>query len=1025
MPYTELHCLTNFSFLEAASHPEELVIRASQLGYSALAITDINTLAGIVRTNTATKDHPLHLIIGAEIRPVDAPPVVLWARNRQGYGHLCSLITQGRRRAPKGECCLTFDDIAQHTEGLLAGVVPSLHDESFSAEEGCRYRELFGESAYLLAELHHGPHDAERVHWLKQLSSQTRLPLVAAGNVLFHDPGRKPLHDVVTAIRHRTTVAQAGELLQPNADRHLRHLETLRTIYADIPEALERTQQIATQCTFKLAELRYEYPEELAPKGFTPMEYLRHLTWTGARERYPQSIPARVTALIEKELALIAELQYEAFFLTVQDIVRFARSRGILCQGRGSAANSAVCYCLGVTAVSPDQIDLLFERFISRERNEAPDIDVDFEHERREEVLQYLYEKYGRDRAGIAAVTITYRPKSAIRDVGKALGFSADLVDRLAKNADHYQATSDFSRRCREAGLEIRSAIGRQFVNLVQELIGFPRHLSQHVGGMIITRGPLHELVPIENALMEGRTVVQWNKDDLDDLGILKVDCLALGMLTAIRKCFSLVKTSCGEDLTLADIPEADPNVYDMICRSDTMGVFQIESRAQMSMLPRLKPRCFYDLVIEVAIVRPGPIQGNMVHPFLRRRAGEEDPEYPSELVRATLEKTHGVPLFQEQCMRLAIEAADFSAGEADELRRAMGAWRRPGVIHQFHKKLISGMKAKNISEEFAERVFQQISGFGEYGFPESHAASFAQLVYVSSWLKHHHLAEFTAALINSQPMGFYGPGQLIQNARRHGINILPIDVCRSDWDCTVDSGRLRLGLRLIRGFSEGAGQSILSERSIRPFSSLPDFIKRTELASAQIERLAEADAFGRLTPSRREAVWDALATRTRSRQRTLFDDLEPDEPEVSLPSMAPDEEVHSDYQATGLSLRAHPLTFHRDHLASLSVCPIEQLAQTRTESLVRIAGIVLMRQRPSTAKGITFVTIEDETGAANLIVHTHVWERFRKIARHSQCWIVHGKVERRDPVIHVIVHRLEDLSSRVADLDLKSRDFH
>lgn len=1032
MPYAELHCRTNFSFLEAASHPDELVRRAVELGYRSLAITDINTLGGIVRANSEIKELPdpqsLHLIIGAEIRPVDAPPVVLWAKNRKGYGQLCTLITRGRRKAPKGECHLTFEDLAQHTEGLLAGVVPSLREETFSAEEGHRYRDLFGESAYLLAELHRGPHEAERIAWLKSLSRDTQLPLVAAGNVLFHDSARKPLQDVLTAIRHRTTVAQAGDLLSPNAERHLRSLETLRAIYTDLPEALERTQEIAGQCTFRLEELRYEYPEELAPPGLTPMAHLRSLTSAGAQERFGQGVPDKIAAAIEHELQLIEDLHYEAFFLTVHDIVRFARSRGILCQGRGSAANSVVCYCLGVTAVSPERINLLFERFISRERNEAPDIDVDFEHERREEVLQYLYEKYGRDRAGIAAVTITYRPRSAIRDVGKALGLSADLVDRLAKNADHYQATSDMAQRCREAGLATRSKIGRQFLHLVQELMGFPRHLSQHVGGMVITRGPLHELVPIENASMEGRTVVEWNKDDLDDLGILKVDCLALGMLTAIRKCFSLVEATCGKSLTLAGIPEGDQDVYDMICRADTMGVFQIESRAQMSMLPRLQPRTYYDLVIEVAIVRPGPILGDMVHPYLRRRAGEEAVTYPEgplhDELKAVLEKTCGVPLFQEQCMQLAIVAAGFTPGEADQLRRAMGAWRRPGLIDQFHEKLLGGMQRNGLSHEFGERIFHQIRGFGEYGFPESHAASFALLVYVSSWLKHHHPAEFTAALINSQPMGFYAPAQLIQNARRHDVEVLPVDVCHSDRDCTIDSGRLRLGLRLVHGLSESACRKIAEERMARPFVSLSDFLKRTALVPAQARFLAEADALRSLTPHRRDAVWNALAVKPKLRQRTLFDDLPPDEPPAALPSMTPEQEVHCDYQTTGLSLRAHPLSFHRDYLHSLGVIPNGELAHMQTESPVKVAGIVLVRQRPATAKEITFVTLEDETGTANLLVHRQTWERFRRITRRSQCWIVHGKVECRGLVIHVIVERLEDLSPRLA-LSLKSRDFH
>jgi len=1026
MPYAELHCLTNFSFLEAASHPDELITRAAELEYAALAVTDINTLAGVVRAHTAAKDHPpLRLIVGAEIRPVDGSPVVVWAQDRHSYANLCRLITLGRRRAPKGECHLTLDDLAEHASGLLAGVVPSPHSEAFCVDDAHRYRELFSET-YLLAELHRGPHDRYRRDWLRELSQQVSLPLVAAGNVLFHVPDRKPLHDVLTAIRLRTSVAQVGEALQTNAQRHLRPLETLQAIYADMPGALERTLEIAGQCTFSLAQLRYEYPEELAPTGSTATQYLRHLTWQGAEQRYPHGVPEKVRRLLEHELGLIEELRYEPYFLTVWDIVRFARTRDILCQGRGSAANSAVCYCLGVTAVDPERVDVLFERFISRDRDEAPDIDVDFEHERREEVLQYLYDKYGRDRAGLAAVTITYRPRSAIRDVGKALGFSTDLVDRLAKNANHYQASDDFRQRCQEAGLDVRSHTGRQFVHLVGQLLGFPRHLSQHVGGMVITRGPLHELVPIENAAMEGRTVVQWNKDDLDDLGILKVDCLALGMLTAIRKCFALVEATTGTALTLANIPEGDEQVYDMICRADTVGVFQIESRAQMAMLPRLQPRCYYDLVIEVAIVRPGPIQGDMVHPYLRRRFGEEEETYPSEAIRQVLKKTLGVPLFQEQCMQLAIVAAGFTAGEADQLRRAMGAWRRPGIIDQFRQKLLDGMQQHGLEGEFAERVFQQIRGFGEYGFPESHAASFALLVYVSAWLKCHFPAQFTAAVINSQPMGFYAPAQLVQDARKHHVEARPVDVNRSEWDCTLEQGKLRLGFRLIKGLQQSAASAVVESRLSGPFTSMHDFLRRTSLPQAQVERLAEADALASLNQTRREAVWNALSVSAKPRQRTLFDDLDPDdEPVVALPTMVPEEEVHSDYRTTGLSLRSHPLAFHRQRLEPLGIVPAEQLAQFPNDTPVKVAGVVLMRQRPSTAKGITFVTIEDETGTANLVVHAKTWERFRKITRHSQAWIVHGRVECKDTVIHVVVRHLEDLSADLAKLPLKSRDFH
>jgi len=1025
MQYAELHCLTNFSFLEAASHPEELVAQAHHLGYSALAITDRNTLAGVVRAHTAAKQCGLKLIVGSEIRPIDGPPIVLWARNREGYANLCRLITRGRRQASKGECYLKVNDIAEHTPGLLAGIVPPETTEPFDVRELKCYQDLFREQAYLLAELSHGPHDHDRVAWLRECARRTSLPLVAAGNVLFHVSSRKPLHDVLTAIRLRSSVARVEEHLLPNAERHLRSKERLQSIFSQIPEAIRRTQEIQENCTFSLEELRYVYPEELAPAGLTPMQHLTQLTWQGAAMRYPQGIPAKVRQLLVHELKLIEELRYEPYFLTVWDLMRFARSREILCQGRGSAANSAVCFCLEITSVDPERVDVLFERFISRERDEAPDIDVDFEHERREEVLQYIYGKYGRDRAGIAAVTITYRPRSAIRDVGKALGLSLDLVNRLAKNADHYRATTDFSERCREVGLDAQSDLGRKFLFLVKELLGFPRHLSQHTGGMVITRGPLHDLVPIENAAMTGRTVVQWNKDDLDDLGILKIDCLALGMLTAIRKMFQMIEANTGKKLTLSTIPEGDEEVYDMICRADTIGVFQIESRAQMSMLPRLKPRCYYDLVIEVAIVRPGPIQGDMVHPYLRRRFGEEEVTYPNEAIHDVLRKTLGVPLFQEQCMQLAIVAAGFTPGEADQLRRAMGAWRRPGIIDQFRKKLLDGMRQHGLAGEFAERVFQQIRGFGEYGFPESHAASFALLVYVSAWLKHYYPAEFAASIINSQPMGFYAPSQIITDARNHRVPVWPVDVCRSDWDCTTENGGVRLGLRLVNGLPRSVADTITQARLEKSFTTIAEFVQRTQIAQSQMERLADADALAGLQGSRRDALWNALAVDNRPRQRWLFDAFEATtDSHAPLPVMSPEEEVYADYRSTGLSLRSHPIAFQRDRLNRLRVRPAAALSTIPNETSVIVAGIVLLRQRPSTAKGITFVTLEDETGVVNLIVHHKTWERFRRITRHSQSWIVHGKLETKHTVIHVIVRRLEDLSERLASLPIRSRDF-
>jgi error-prone DNA polymerase len=1079
--YAELHCKTNFSFLEGASHAHELVERAVALGYAALAVTDRNTLAGVVRAHAAAREEPIPLIIGAEITPRDAPPIVLWATDRAAYGRLARLITLGRRRAIKGECELTFDDLAQHAQGLLAGLVttargdrehdrrivsarlPSSRDcrgsTSSFAPELCilvppsrdmlrQFRDLFGDRGYLLAALYRGPDDRRQLDDLLSQSRGSGIPLVASGNVLYHVRGRLPLHDVLTAIRHGMTVAEAGDRLQPNAERHLRTWEELRATFARVPAALHRTLEIASRCKFSLDELRYEYPEELVPSGQTPFDYLQQLAWKGAHKRYPGGIPDKVRRLIEYELALIKELRYEAYFLTVWDLVRFARRRHILCQGRGSAANSAICFCLGVTSVDPDRLDVLFERFVSRERHEAPDIDVDFEHERREEVLQYLYSKYGRERAGMTGVVITYRTRSAIRDVGKALGLSLDRVDALAKQVDGHAEDPQLAERCRQVGLDPQSDTGRRLVYLVNELIGFPRHLSQHVGGMVITQGPLCELVPIENAAMADRTVIQWDKDDLDTLGLLKVDCLALGMLTAIHRCFDLVQRHTGRSLTLASIPAGDPRVYDMICRADTMGVFQIESRAQMSMLPRLKPRCFYDLVIEVAIVRPGPIQGNMVHPYLRRRAGEEAVTYPNEAIRDVLHKTLGVPIFQEQAMRLAVVAAGFTPGEADQLRRAMGAWRRPGVIDRFRTQLLDGMRARGLTEEFADQVFRQIRGFGEYGFPESHAASFALLVYVSAWLKHYYPAAFAAALINSQPMGFYAPSQLIRDARRHGVPALPMDVNSSQWDCTLEplpasrshhgAGShhqapasdmplaLRLGLRLLKGLSLSTAEALVRTRQQQgPFRSLADFAHRTRVGRALVVRLSEADVFASLHRDRRSAMWEALSQARTAEHLPLLATLPPeDEPPVALPTLSPQEEVLADYQAAGLSLKAHPLSFHRHLLNQMNVVPAAKLRALQNRRRVCVAGLVLLRQRPSTAKGITFVTLEDETGTINLLVHQATWERHYQVARRSPAWLAHGRIETKDSVIHVVVERLEDLSSVFGQIRIPSRDF-
>lgn len=1041
--YAELRCKTNFSFLEGASHPDELVERAAELQYTHLAITDRNSLAGVVRAHAAAKQLGLQLLIGAEITPSDALHVVLLATNRAAYGRLSRLITTGRRRAKKGECELRLDDIAAHQAGLLALVVLVERDDRGQHTAPLRehlsslhrYAEIFGDRCYALASLHRGPDDAARLADFCAQATTAQVPLVACGNVLYHAPQRLPLHDVLTAVRNHTTVAEAGQWRQTNAQRYLRTPAELARLFAAAPAAITRTQEVANRCEFSLDELRYEYPEELCPAGTTPTQHLAELTWQGAARRYPPGVPDKVRQLIEHELQLISQLRYEAYFLTVWDLVRFARSRGILCQGRGSAANSAVCYSLGVTSVDPEEMDVLFERFVSQERDEAPDIDIDFEHERREEVLQYLYEKYGRERAGMTAEVITYRPRSAVRDVGGALGFEPEQIDRLAKLLDSYSYKAEaFTPPLKEAGLDQQQTQVRQLVLLVRELLGFPRHLSQHVGGMVITQGPLCELVPIENAAMPGRTVVEWDKDDLDQLGILKVDCLALGMLTSIRKCFELVEQCTGRRWTLATIPPGETAVYDMISAADTIGVFQIESRAQMSMLPRLRPRCFYDLVIEVAIVRPGPIQGDMVHPYLRRRSGEEPVEYPNEDLREVLHKTLGVPLFQEQAMRLAVVAAGFTPGEADQLRRAMGAWRRPGIIDQFRQKLLTGMKARGLDESFALRVFEQIRGFGEYGFPESHAASFALLVYVSSWLKCHYPAAFTAALLNSQPMGFYAPAQLVRDAREHHVQVLPCDVNHSTWDVQLERvadeadfsqcWAIRLGLRQLVGLPHAAAEQIVKARGTTPFQTISEFVRRTRLGTAITQRLAQADAFASLELSRRAALWQALGYEPRP--LPLFDNLETADDALppGLPPMPLLDEVVADYQTSGLSLKAHPMKFLREVLAADGILCAAQLWEAAADSTVEVAGLVLLRQRPSTARGITFVTLEDETGQMNLVVHQHTWQRYHQAASGASILLARGQLQRHHEVIHVVVDRLRDITSELGYLRNASRDF-
>jgi len=1053
MRYVELHCKSNFSFLEGASHPAEMVERAAALGYAGIAITDRNSLAGVVRGWTPAKECGLPYLVGAEIHPTDAPMMVLWPTDRASYGRLCRLISRGRMRREKGECDLHWDDISQYSEGMIAAVRSSHRTDQSSdvhkqspdtiARAGDllplqRFADCFGDRGYLLCELHRGVDDLATIEQLRTLSKDFRLPLLAAGDVHYHTSQRSIVHDCVVAIRNATTIAQIHDERFVSAQRHLRSLDEISQIYRSVPQAIRHTVEVADRCSFRLDQLRYEYPEEIAPAGISPMQHLKRLTWEGAKQRWPSGVPTKVIETLRHEIELIESLRYEAYFLTVWDMVRFARERNILCQGRGSAANSVVCYCLGVTSVDPTRTELLFERFISRERNEAPDIDIDFEHQRREEVLQYLYEKYGRDSAGMTAAVTTYRSRSAIREVGKALGISADKIDALAKLSGSFERDLQLKERCRDVGLDPDSPIGSRFVYVTQSLIGFPRHLSQHVGGMVMTKGDLCELCPIENASMPGRTVIQWDKDDLDEIGILKVDVLSLGMLSAIRRCFDLVAKHEGRQLSLSTIPDDDKPTYEMICEADTVGVFQIESRAQMSMLPRLRPKCFYDLVIEVAIVRPGPIQGQMVHPFLAARENPSSVVYPNDAIRSVLEKTLGVPLFQEQAMRLAVVAAGFTPGEADQLRRAMAAWRRPGVIDRFRIKLMEGMAASGLSGPFAEQVFRQIRGFGEYGFPESHAASFALLVYASCYLKRHYPAAFCASLLNSQPMGFYAPAQLVADARKSGVEVLAPDVNSSDWDCTLESveggntsaskhkHRLRLGLRLIKGLPIEVAERLVNVRHDNgPYIDLTDLTRRLSLPQSVLTTLADADALHSLTSDRRAAVWQALAQEKSPQDKPLFDAFDDDDlVPLQLRPMEPLEEVYADYNTTGLSLKSHPIAFARQELAARECVTARELSSLRDGRRVRVAGLVLLRQRPGTAKGITFVTLEDETGSINLVLFAEVWKRFFKIARVSNAWLVEGKLENRKGVIHVIVSHISDLSHEITGLKIASRDF-
>jgi len=1021
--YAELHCLSNFSFQRGASSALELFKRAKAQGYQALAITDECTLAGIVRAWQAAKDQELPLIVGSEMQVDDGPRLVLLVENLAGYQALCRLITQARRRTQKGQYQVLREDFAEPLPGLLALWLP---DAEPNRAHGQWLNSVFAGRTWLAVELHRGQDDTTRLQQLLALAAELNMGAVASGDVHMHARGRRALQDTMTAIRHHLPVAEAGQRLHPNGERHLRSLEVLGQLY---PAALlDETLAIARRCSFDLDQLRYQYPRELVPEGHSAESWLRQLTEQGIQWRWRGRAQAKVLKQIDDELELITELGYESYFLTVHDIVRFAREQHILCQGRGSAANSAVCFALGITEIDPERSTLLFERFMSRERNEPPDIDVDFEHERREEVLQYVFRRYGRGRAALTAVVSTYHGAGAVRDVAKALGLPPDQVNALADCCGHWSDQAPPLDRLREGGFDPESPVLRRVIALTQQLIGFPRHLSQHPGGFVISEEPLDTLVPVENAAMAERTIIQWDKDDLDAVGLLKVDILALGMLSAIRRCFDLLHLHRGRQWSLASIPAEDPATYAMISRADTVGVFQIESRAQMSMLPRLKPKTFYDLVIEVAIVRPGPIQGGMVHPYLRRRNNEEKVVYPSPELEVVLKRTLGVPLFQEQVMQIAIVAANYSPGEADQLRRSMAAWKRHGGLDPHKERLAVGMLRNGYSAEFAAQVFEQIKGFGSYGFPESHAASFALLTYASCWLKCHEPAAFACALINSWPMGFYSPDQILQDARRHQLQIRPVDVRASDWDCSLEPTdreqlAIRMGLRMIKGFREEDGRRIEAARAGGAFIDIADLGERARLDARAQELLADAGALRGLAGDRHRARWEVAGVQ---KQLGLFAGLpNQEEPPISLPKPTVGEDLFADYATVGTTLGPHPLALLRAELKARRCRSSQELLSVEHGRPVSVAGLVTGRQRPGTASGVTFVTLEDEFGNVNVIVWRDLAERQRRVLVGSQLLKVDGRWEQVGEVRHLIAGRMSDLSELLDGVRVRSRDFH
>ena len=1033
MKYTELQVTTNFSFLRGASHPEEFVEQAASFGYKEIGITDRNSLAGIVRAHVAAKSMDIRLLPACRIDLLDGPSLLVFPSNLDGYSQLSGLLTTGNLRAEKGECHLYKTDVYQQLRDIsLIAVAPDILNSAFNFDPSFekqlnQYHEVFGRRLYLSITRRYMGDDAKQMFRLSRISERMNIPLVATNDAYYHNPVRRQLQDVLTCIREKCTIQNAGYRLHQNAERHLKNEDEMERLFRQYPQAIRNTQEIVESSQFHLNMLKYEYPEEITTNGRTTQEELTMLAWKGAHNRYGDNIPEKASTSILHELRFIEEMNYAAYFLTVYDIVRYAREQNILCQGRGSAANSTICFCLGITSVDPSKFELLFERFISSARNEPPDIDVDFEHERREEVIQYIYRKYGRDHAAIVATVTQERQRGSIRDVGKAMGLSVDTLNRISNSVWEFTPEWFEGKNIKEQGLNPNDKVLRKTLQLTEQLMGFPRQLGQHTGGFVITKGKLSDLCPVMNARMVDRTCIEWNKDDIDALGFLKIDVLALGMLTCIRKAFEFGKSHYDLDLTLANIPQEDPSVYEMICHADTIGVFQIESRAQQSMLPRLKPQSFYDLVIEVAIVRPGPIQGDMVHPYLRRRNGEEPVEYPSKELEEILGRTLGIPLFQEQAMKIAIVAAGFTPAEADELRRSMATFKAKGMVTRFKKKLIDGMIQKGYKEEYALRVFKQLEGFGSYGFPESHAASFALLVYVSSWIKYYYPDIFAAALLNSMPMGFYQPAQIVIDARKHGVEVRPVDVNISCWDNKLEEKSdtyyaLRLGFRQVKGLREEDMNTLVSART-KEFSSITS-LRDAGISQSVLEKLADADAFNSLGLDRRRALWE-ISTGA-DQPIGLYSGHSTDsssEKNIQLPLMKLSEHVVHDYAATSLSLKAHPVSFVREKLEQLHILPNAVLSMRHDKEMVKVAGLVLVRQRPGTAAGICFITIEDETGCANLVVFENLFDKFRKEILQSRLLMVEGRLQIEGEVIHVIVQRCYDLTKLLRHLTVTEEE--